>query len=257
MLRVSKDRNDFLSSEFSFYNLDEYFEVSQINPNVKYNKRVIGNFEVIIADDFLLYPEAFRDFLKKFPGFSNSKRDGMARPGYSQKFHPELFRNLEYNIYKLMNIDTKKQYTEITWASNIMHSNMKTYKPSWIPHYDARVAYVMNYWMCDGMGRTGTAFYEFKGHKKMDHVGSKLDEEYRKSFVENSLDYKLNSTWKNCENELNDDWKLHYISKVKFNRAVFYDPYFFHSPHIEPNSYLEDYRYSLVGFVHTNESIDR
>lgn len=245
--------NHIQSSEFNFYNLDDYFEVSKINPNVKYKKRVIGDFEIIIADDFLLYPEQYRDFLKKFPGFSNSKRRQLSRPGYSQKFHPEMFRRFEHKISDFLH----RPIEHSVWASNIMHSHMKTYKPSWVPHYDSKVGYVMNYWMCEGVGETGICFYEFKGRKKMDYGGSKFDQQYTQNINKHSLDYVMDMQWKNFDHKSDEDWNLYYVSKVKFNRVVFYDPYLFHGPYIEPDSYLNHYRYSLVGFMFTDESVNR
>lgn len=253
-MNVRKENDNHIeSSEFNFYNLDDYFEVSQINPNVEYKKRVIGDFEIIIADDFLLYPNEFKNFLKKFPGFSNSQRKQLSRPGYSQKFHPEMFRNFEYKISDFLN----RPIEHSVWASNIMHPRMKTYKPSWVPHYDTKVGYVMNYWMCEGIGKTGISFYEFKGQKKMDYIDSEFDKQYHQNIKTHSLNYKMNMQWRNFDYKSDKDWKLYYISKVKFNRVVFYDPYLFHGPYIEPDSYLKNYRYSLVGFIFTDESVNR
>lgn len=240
MKKVNRYHEEFPSSDFNFFNLENYWEVSKINPDIKLKVREIDEFKIIIIDDFLLNPEGFSDFLKKFPGFPNSHRSSMSRPGYSQKFHPELFRHFEQFIFNLGEI---KKELNFTWATNIMHSNMKLHTTSMIPHWDTGVNYVMNYWMCEGINNTSISFYEFNGNKR--HLTSDLQKSYDKWTRDYASNCKLDK-WKNFE--CDKHWKKYYSSKVKYNRVVFYDPYFYHAPFIEKNSYLNEYRYSLVGF---------
>lgn len=250
MERVQRYIDGYTSSDFNFYDLESWWKVSEINPNVKFKFREIEDFRIIIADNFLLNPDGFRDFLKKFPGFANAQRQSMSRPGYSQKLHPELFRHFEYIIRDNLNEDRKEKnleekYLNFTWATNIMHSDMKLYRNSEVPHYDTLTDFVMNYWMCEGVNDSSISFYEFDGNKKHLRDDKECDRKYDEWRSDYCDEHEIGN-WNNfkCDNR----WKKYYSSKVKYNRAVFYDPYFYHCPTIKPDSYINDYRYSLVGF---------
>jgi len=246
MKTVKRNIEGFPSGDFNFYDLESYWEISRISDDVEYKVRKYGDFRIVIVDNFLENPDGFKDFLKKFPGFPNAHRRSMSRPGFSQKFHPELFRHFEYVI----NENIKQDYNEeknlnFVWATNIMNSDMKLYRNSEIPHYDTGVSYVMNYWMCDSENDSAISFYEFDGNKRHLRNNLECDKKYNRWVSEYCDDNEIGK-WNNfeCDNR----WKKYYSSKVKYNRAVFYDPYLYHCPSIKPNSYVNDYRYSLVGF---------
>lgn len=226
------------SSDFSFYNLYDYNQVSKINPKAKLKTVRKNNVVIYYMDDFLLYPHQFINFLKKFPAFSNNARRGMYRPGMSQKFHSELFRHFEKLMYSL-----NASLDNIVWCSNIMNSDMYCSRQSWCPHVDTGCKFVMNYWMCEQEGKTGTIFYSYKGKTYADNNFS-LEEE-----VGELEKYKPNQTWRNINPKDIDELEAVYFTPVKFNRVVFYDPLQIHGPYITNNTYLKNnYRYSLVGF---------
>ena len=232
-------RIDSGSSDFSFYDLDDYNQVSQINPESKLQKINKRGVVIYYMDDFLLYPHQFINFLKKFPAFSNTARTGMYRPGMSQKFHGEIFRHYE----RLM--DSISPVNRVIWCSNIFNSDMYCPKDSWRPHHDVGTSFVSNYWMCEQEERSGTMFYTFNGKTIIDDD----EEELLKSRVHLHEKYRPGKTWRNVNPKDIEGLEAVYFTPVKFNRIVFYDANQLHSPYITKNTYLKNnYRYSLVGF---------
>ena len=232
-------RIDSGSSDFSFYDLDDYNQVSQINPESKLKRINKRGVVIYYMDDFLLYPHQFINFLKKFPAFSNDARGGMHRPGMSQKFHGELFRRFEKVMCDISPVN------EVRWCANIFNSDMYCSKDSWCPHTDIGTSFVTNYWMCEQEGRSGTMFYTWNGKNTMDNNEVKL----LKNKIHLYEKYRPGKTWRNVNPKDIEGLEAVYFTPVKFNRIVFYDANQLHSPYITKNTYLKNnYRYSLVGF---------
>jgi hypothetical protein len=232
-------RIDSDSSDFSFYNLDDYKKVSQINPESKLKKIEKRGVVIYYMDDFLLYPHQFINFLKKFPAFSNNARGGMYRPGMSQKFHSELFRHFERLMCDISPV------SNVAWCSNIFNSDMYCPNDSWKPHHDVGTSFVSNYWMCEQEGRSGTMFYTWNGKTTIDQEGEVL----LKDKMHLHDKYVPGKTWRNVNPKDIEGLNAVYFTPVKFNRIVFYDANQLHSPYITKNTYLKNnYRYSLVGF---------
>lgn len=232
----------FDSSEFSFYNLDDYREISKINPNLKITQVKRGDLRIFIADDFLIYPDEFCNFLKKFPAFANySRNQNFSRPGMSQKFHGELFRHFEDLMIEL----NQSSVGGIKWCGNIFHSNMFCPTASWVPHTDTGSLFTMNYWMCEPEKKTGTMFYTWKG---MTRPGLESSSEIHDEILKHEK-YKPGQTWRNVDPRLIDGLEPIYYSPVKYNRVLFYDAEHLHAPWMTKDTYLYNYRYSLVGFA--------
>lgn len=208
----------------------ELSKVCQINKDIKLEKVVYGNISFKIIRNFLKYPEEYISLLQQFP----ATRDSTYSPGYRQDIPPWAAKFIT-NFVR----DSIPNWMPQRISCNIYNGNMLMKKDANLPHSDPFHG-IWNLWMtknCLG----GTAFWKYKDKRHVDELTS---EEYSYLFNKplSSNEYEK---WKNFRG--NEDWEMTCIAPMEYNTLLFYNGGFFHSPWIEENWYLDEYRYSMVG----------
>ena len=213
-----------------FFEDEEVKEICQINPNCKLEEIIYDNTKFKVIKNFLLFPEKYIKLLETFPAAT----DHTYSPGYRQDIPPWAVKFITGYIQKnIMNWKPSKV------CCNIYSGNMRMKENSNLPHSDP-FHFVWNLWLsknCLG----GTAFWK---NKNKSHVNDLSKEEYHLLF-DKVLSSNKYQQWKNFKG--NEDWEMICIAPMEFNTLLFYNGGFFHSPWIEENWYLDEYRYSMVG----------
>jgi hypothetical protein len=210
---------------------NDYLErVCKINPEAKMEDVVYDGVMFKCIRNFLQNPDEYIELIQKFP----ATRDHTYSPGFRQDIPPWAARFITLYIQEFVG-----EWKPARVSCNIYSGDMLMREHSNLPHSDPFHG-VWNLWLtkkCLG----GTAFWAYKDKF---HVNELSEEEYSHLF-----DKPLSGTgyekWRNFRGD--EDWKMTCIAPMEFNTLLFYNGGFFHSPWIQENWYLDEYRYSMVG----------
>lgn len=205
--------------------------VFEINNRYPQKHKLHEGAEILIFDDFLAKPDEYRDLLDRMPAFNSNFFYKTASPGWRQIIPYEFY----FHIEALMSNFTQYEVWVEQAFTNIYRSRMPCKSKCWLPHYDNK-EYAFNLWLCDGPG--GTGFYNWNGVCNVNHF---IEDVRQKVFQHHEQGEYLYEEFTGDE-----DWQLYHVSPVQYNRAIFYSGNNFHSAYIPDNSYMEDWRYSLV-----------
>tara|TARA_R100000152_G_C6768043_1_gene193385 strand:+ start:460 stop:1122 length:663 start_codon:yes stop_codon:yes gene_type:complete len=203
--------------------------VFEINNRYPVTKKLHDGADILIFDDFLKKPDAYKEILQRFPAFTSDYFEPTASPGWRQLIPYQFFLNIE----KLL-----KNYTGYyPWVeqsfTNIYRSKMPCNCKAWYPHHDS-MEYVLNLWLCNGPG--GTAFYTWRNHFSGEDFPPHIRERVFNKQLPGEFEYE--------EFYGDSEWNQYHLEPIVYNRAIFYNGNNFHSAFV-PDDY-PDWRYSLM-----------
>lgn len=227
---------------------EKFLKAVQINPDTELVEvKIDGMNSFQMYQNFLQEPDLFVEVMEQFPVVSSQwRKTGGFAPGWRQEIPPWAAATIMDRIRKDVDFMPVRVYT------NIFSSDMPMIEGSELPHADTFVDpegklniinFVFNLWMSPGIG--GTAFWNWRDKKYISELNK---EEYDEMFPDNRAKV---AKW-NCFRG-NEDWHLDTLAPIEYNSCLIYDGGYFHSPYIPEESFLDEYRYSLVGMGLRNE----
>jgi hypothetical protein len=209
---------------------DKLENICKINQDAKMEDVVYDGVKFKVIRNFLANPEEYINLIQKFP----ATRDHTYSPGFRQDIPPWAAKFITLYIQEYVG-----NWIPARVSCNIYSGNMLMRQHSNLPHSDPFYG-IWNLWLnkkCLG----GTAFWAYKNKL---HV-SELSEEEHNHLFDKPLNGSGYEKWKNFKGD--KDWKMTCIAPMEYNSLLFYNGGFFHSPWIQENWYLDEYRYSMVG----------
>lgn len=213
--------------------IDEIERACQINSNANLEEVIYNNVSFKVIRNFLKYPDEYKNILQQFP----ATRDSTYSPGYRQDIPPWTAKFITNYVREFI-----PNWLPERVSCNVYNGDMIMKKDANLPHSDPFHG-VWNLWLNENcLG--GTAFWH---HKDKKHINDLTPDEYNYLFArfnnqESPPEYV---NWKNFKG--NNDWELTCIAPMEYNTMLFYNGGFFHSPWIQENWYLDEYRYSMIG----------
>lgn len=225
--------------------------VFQVNENFDLNVIEVGNCKnkIVVVDNFLSYPEKFKDMLESIPFQDTIKENQMPKgfyPGF-QNYLNYNFGEIEQCIGFLVNQYFGYRIPFFNFSFQCVDGNKKVYNQSNYPHCDNRTIAGNIFLNTEEEidGRSGTSFYRFKDTGEESVFANTCS--YRKqrySFTTPDL-----SLADFAPIEENDTYEMYHLSEMKFNRLNLYEGALFHSVFIEPGRFKKSPRksFSFIG----------
>jgi hypothetical protein len=246
---------------------EDWIESTRIN-NANFEILNLGPVEVLIARDFLKYPDKLVELAQSFK-FFESIQLVTARPGKTFDFgsnihgYSDPFKNAVSLQFGANTCKVGSMYF------NCFNGNMKTRMH--YPHVDSTAInpqYKDQSNVVGNIGLTkdlkgGTGFWSYKG--KINTIDMTIDEandfhNYMQS-VENDRSKKIHRLntfgintydWEQLKDE--GPWKLECVAPLDYNTYVLYSPFLIHNPYIETDWNIDNDRLSLATFFMLNPS---
>jgi len=187
--------------------------------------------ELLIFEDFLKKPDEYKKVISCIPTFRSDFFYRTASPGWRQLIPEEYYLSIE----KLLSNFTEYEVWVEQAFTNVYKSGMPCNCKSWYPHYDS-MPHTFNLWLSEGPG--GTAFYTWNGHYSRNEFGDDIERIVFSNQIDGIFEY---------EEFIGDtQWEMYHLEPIRYNRAIFYNGHDFHSAYVPNQSFLNDWRYSLV-----------
>jgi hypothetical protein len=220
------------------YSRSEIDRITSINHSNEFTLQECVGERFITIDNFLENPKEFADFLRTFPAYSNDDYRIGGLPGWKQEIPRVFMTNLTEHLSSLFDVGSNK--LDISWSTNIYSGRMPSRDSNYLPHVD-HCPLVFNLWLNEDC-RGGTRFYSLGSA-----LAKKDSEDYLKDYYASVKLYPVLEDWKAFDGD--ENYHLYYTAEMKYNRIVIYNGNLWHSPYIEPNWYIDSFRYSLIGFT--------
>jgi hypothetical protein len=248
---------------------EDWLESTKIN-NPNFEILNLGPIEVLIAKDFLKYPDKLVELTQSFKFFESIQLN-TARPGKTFDFganihgYSDPFKNTVSLAFGANTCEVTSMYF------NCFNGNMKTRMH--YPHVDSKAitseqSYRQSTNVVGNIGLTkdikgGTGFWSYKG--KINTIDMTIDESNDIENFWNNLQnnrpkkiHRLNTFGINTYDwqQLKDDgpWKLECVAPLEYNTYVLYSPFLIHNPYIETDWNIDTDRLSLATFFRMHPS---
>ena len=233
------DTSKFVVSEQANYSIIDYDGVN-----------------IIEIENFIENFDEFRDFILSIPvekniaaGVEVNHEHGFA-PGYHATLSYE-FPNIKKKIFDILNKFYGDNVTDtIKFQTNIFDTGSKCPDATIQPHVDP-CRFALNIWMnnqsdCNG----GTGFYKHK-QTGIHYLTDSIDpRDYSSVWQSLKKPFENKTKFSNFDiSEVNDDWELGMVSKMKPNKIVVYPASCFHLVYTKKEWFSKTKRISLAGFV--------
>lgn len=228
-----------------FINEEEVFAVNdELSVTVETIESL--NRKIVIVDNFYKNPEQVRDLALRIPpSFNERIRTRLPAPRVNAFYLMDHMGHIFDKIIRDVWPEYSDQipvnhffdvFRDATFVVNVMNDKFLEPRPPHIDYPDPRCFAAMIYLNTPEECQGGTGFYTFNG----EDCGT----EYGKSVSDNGTptdEYIIGDM---------GDWKLQYMSEMKWNRMVLYQANIYHSAHVAKGMYSGDlYRLNQMFFI--------
>lgn len=223
------------------YSRSEIDRISRVNSSHELHIQEVLGYRFVTIDNFLNYPKEFTEFLDTFPAYSNDDYRIDGCPGWKQEIPRVFMSNITDALSSMF--DVAQNTLDISWSTNIYSGHMSSRENNYLPHVD-HCPLVFNLWLnekCVG----GTDFWALGGALARDETDIEL-----RNYYQSLRRLPVLEDWKVFDGD--EHFQKVFTAEMKYNRMVIYDGNIWHSPHIPSNSYIDSFRYSLIGFTEDN-----